>query len=37
MDLGCFDTYNASNPMFTDVTLANTIDRQWQWFLCNEP
>lgn len=33
----CFDTYNASSPIFTDVSVNNTIDRQWQWFLCNEP
>ena len=33
----CFDTYNASNPLFTDRTLANTIDRQWVWMTCNQP
>ncbi|CAI7666909.1 unnamed protein product [Penicillium manginii] len=33
----CYDTYNASSPMFTDRSVNNTIDRQWQWFLCNEP
>lgn len=33
----CFDTYNASSPIFTDISVNNTIDRQWQWFLCNEP
>lgn len=33
----CFDTYNKSNPMFTDVTLSNQVSRQWQWMLCNEP
>ncbi|KAK8209937.1 peptidase S28 [Phyllosticta paracitricarpa] len=36
-DLSCFDTYNASSPLFTDVSVDNAIDRQWQWFLCNEP
>lgn len=35
--LACFDTYNASSPLFTDVSVDNAIDRQWQWFLCNEP
>ncbi|KAL1849332.1 hypothetical protein VTK73DRAFT_9925 [Phialemonium thermophilum] len=35
--LDCFDTYNASSPFFTDVSLDNTINRQWNWFLCNEP
>ena len=36
-DTSCLDTYNASNPIFTDWSLGNTGDRQWQWFLCNEP
>ncbi|MCJ1433440.1 hypothetical protein MMC27_002800 [Xylographa pallens] len=36
-DVSCFDTYNASSPLFTDLSVGNTIDRQWQWFLCNEP
>lgn len=35
--VGCFDTYNASSPMYTDTTLSNEVDRQWEWFLCNEP
>jgi hypothetical protein len=33
----CYNTYNASNPIFTDTSLSNTLDRQWQWMLCNEP
>jgi hypothetical protein len=33
----CYNTYNASNPLFTDTSLSNTIDRQWNWMLCNEP
>ncbi|KAJ5107885.1 Peptidase S28 [Penicillium angulare] len=33
----CYDTYNASSPVFTDLAVNNTIDRQWQWLLCNEP
>jgi hypothetical protein len=36
-DLGCFDTYNASSTLFTDLTVGNAIDRQWNWMLCNEP
>ncbi len=36
-DLSCFDTYNASSPFYTDVSLNNSIDRQWNWLLCNEP
>lgn len=33
----CYDTHNASSPIFTDTSVDNKIDRQWQWFLCNEP
>ncbi|EMC90840.1 hypothetical protein BAUCODRAFT_99497 [Baudoinia panamericana UAMH 10762] len=33
----CFDTYDPTSPMFTDWSLSNTVDRQWEWFLCNEP
>ncbi|KAF3916893.1 hypothetical protein ABW21_db0200779 [Orbilia brochopaga] len=36
-DVGCFDTYNASSPLFTDTSLSNKIDRQWVWMTCNEP
>ncbi|MCJ1472519.1 hypothetical protein MMC13_001167 [Lambiella insularis] len=35
--VACFDTYNATSPLFTDLSVSNTVDRQWQWFLCNEP
>jgi len=37
MNVQCFNTHNASSPMYTDHTLSNGFDRQWQWFLCNEP
>ncbi|KAJ5899127.1 Peptidase S28 [Penicillium taxi] len=33
----CYDTYNATSPLFTDNSVDNSIDKQWQWFLCNEP
>ncbi|KAJ9157854.1 putative Serine peptidase [Pleurostoma richardsiae] len=33
----CFDTYNASNPFYTDLSLDNAAGRQWMWYLCNEP
>lgn len=33
----CFDTYDPTSPFFTDTSLSNQIDRQWQWMLCNEP
>ena len=37
LNTDCLDTYNASNPLFTDVSLSNTADRQWVWMTCNEP
>ncbi|KKA19721.1 serine peptidase [Rasamsonia emersonii CBS 393.64] len=30
--IACFDTYNQSSPMFTDLSVSNTINRQWNWF-----
>lgn len=36
-DLACFDTYNATSPIYTDISVDNAINRQWNWFLCNEP
>lgn len=36
-DLGCYDTYNASSPLYTDITVGNPFNRQWSWILCNEP
>ncbi|GAB7347161.1 hypothetical protein MBLNU459_g3279t1 [Dothideomycetes sp. NU459] len=35
--VACYNTHNASSPMYTDTSLSNTFDRQWYWFLCNEP
>lgn len=37
LNTDCLDTYNTSNPMFTDTSLSNTLDRQWVWMTCNEP
>ena len=33
----CFDTYDPTSPLFTDTSLSNVADRQWEWMLCNEP
>ncbi|OJJ42845.1 hypothetical protein ASPZODRAFT_75976 [Penicilliopsis zonata CBS 506.65] len=33
----CFDTYNATNPMYSDLSVSNEFDRQWDWFCCNQP
>ncbi|KAE8391735.1 serine carboxypeptidase S28-domain-containing protein [Aspergillus alliaceus] len=37
MSVACFDTHDKSSPLFTDTSVKNAMDRQWQWFLCNEP
>lgn len=31
------DTYNASNIFFTDRSVDNVANLQWNWMLCNEP
>ncbi|OMP83342.1 putative serine protease K12H4.7 [Diplodia seriata] len=36
-DVGCFDTYDATSPIYTDRSVDNAANRQWNWFLCNEP
>lgn len=36
-NVACFNTYNASSPIYTDLTVGNAFDRQWNWMLCNEP
>lgn len=33
----CFNTYDETSPLYTDTSLSNQVDRQWQWMLCNEP
>lgn len=33
----CFQNQNASNPIFHDLSVGNAYNRQWNWFLCNEP
>jgi hypothetical protein len=30
----CFNSYNASNPLYSDISVANAYDRQWDYFLC---
>ncbi|CAK5262521.1 unnamed protein product [Mycena citricolor] len=31
----CFDTYNPTQPYYTDITIDNA-GRSWQWIVCNE-
>ncbi|KID86422.1 serine peptidase [Metarhizium guizhouense ARSEF 977] len=33
----CMDMNNKDNPMYTDLSVNNTVNRQWYWLLCNEP
>lgn len=35
--VACYDSYDANSPIYTDQTVRNPINRQWQWMLCNEP
>ncbi|POR33927.1 Thymus-specific serine protease [Tolypocladium paradoxum] len=35
--IACYDSYDKSSPMYTDTSVNNTANRQWMWFLCNEP
>jgi hypothetical protein len=37
MNVDCFDSYNATSPIFTDYSAGNPSDRQWYWMTCNEP
>jgi len=36
-DLSCYNTYLANNTIYTDLTVGNPANRQWNWILCNEP
>ncbi|KAK2627286.1 hypothetical protein QTJ16_003252 [Diplocarpon rosae] len=36
-DVGCFDTYDENNTLFTNRSVNNYGLLQWQWMLCNEP
>ncbi|EPE10865.1 serine peptidase [Ophiostoma piceae UAMH 11346] len=36
-NVDCFNTYDATSPFYTDISLDNAVDRQWVWLLCNEP
>ena len=35
-DTSCFDFHNASQPLYTDTSPANS-NRTWRYLLCNEP
>lgn len=32
--MSCFDSYDANNTMYTDRTVSNAADLQWDWLLC---
>jgi len=33
----CFNTYNATSPMYTDYSESNSFYRTWVWMTCNDP
>jgi hypothetical protein len=33
----CFGTHDKNDVQYRDMTVSNTFNRQWYWFLCNEP
>lgn len=33
----CYDSYETNSPIYTDKAVNNTSNKQWTWFLCNEP
>ncbi|KAH1658225.1 hypothetical protein KXX40_008634 [Aspergillus fumigatus] len=33
----CYDSYETNSPIYTDTAVNNTSNKQWTWFLCNEP
>ncbi|KAM3497017.1 hypothetical protein MY10362_009614 [Beauveria mimosiformis] len=35
--IDCWDTHNPNSPFFTDRSLRNEWNLQWQWMSCNEP
>jgi hypothetical protein len=36
-DLGCLNSFDPNNLIFTNLTVDNPGNRQWNWILCNEP
>ncbi len=36
LSTGCFASLNATNPIYTDLSVSNK-NRAWNWLLCNEP
>lgn len=35
--IACWDSHNMTSPFYTDRTVRNQWNLQWQWMLCNEP
>ncbi|KAH7317866.1 peptidase S28 [Rhexocercosporidium sp. MPI-PUGE-AT-0058] len=33
----CMDSYDPTNPVYTNHTVDNVVNLQWIWMLCNEP
>ncbi|KAK1540561.1 serine carboxypeptidase S28 [Colletotrichum paranaense] len=37
MNVACFDSFNATSPIYTDWSAENPFGRTWYWMTCNEP
>ncbi|KLU92954.1 hypothetical protein MAPG_11902 [Magnaporthiopsis poae ATCC 64411] len=35
--LACWNSFNATDVVYTNTSLRGPANRQWEWFLCNEP
>ncbi|KID93234.1 Peptidase S28, partial [Metarhizium majus ARSEF 297] len=35
--VACLDMNDKNSPLYKDLSVNNTLNRQWYWFLCNEP
>ncbi|KAL8289556.1 hypothetical protein RB601_005461 [Gaeumannomyces tritici] len=35
--VACYNTFNLTDPSFTDLSLSAPINRAWWWMTCNEP
>ncbi|KAK0652468.1 putative serine peptidase [Cercophora newfieldiana] len=35
--VACYDSHNETNSAVVDYRVDNAVNRQWFWFLCNEP
>ena len=36
-DISSYENHNPHNAKFNEITVTNSVDRQWIWMLCNMP